>query len=184
MKSKKGILSIIILSIILIMFPTNAFAWLGKEIYYACNPINMHISGLMKIIAVIIAITYITIALGHMRHSTEEKNKKNKNHLKWMLIVIIQVTILLLGSLWVKQVGIEPYWYPSGERYQFNEIDGYISNGIRITALVSIIVYIITSIIYFFKSKKENNEKIINLAKWQMITIMIVTVLLVIATKW
>ena len=166
------------------MLPTEVFAWLDKDIYYACNKVNICISDIMKIIAVIIGISYITLALAYIKHSKQEKKQKTTNLLKWLLLVIIQIAILLVGALWVTKVGMEPYWHPSGERYQFNEIDGYISNGIRITSLISIIVYTISSIIYFVKSKQENDKKIINLAKWQMITIIIVAMLLLLATNW
>ena len=79
---------------------------------------------------------------------------------KWSIITIIQIVILLLGALGVYKIGIELYWNHTGERFQINEIDGYISNFIRIIVLVAIIVYIIIAIIYFFKSKKRKIEKL------------------------
>ena len=95
----------------------------------------------------------------------------------------MQIIILLVGAFWVKEIGIETYW-TSGERYQFNEIDGYISNAIRISALFLIIFYTLKSIVYWVQSEKEEDKKIINIAKWQMITIVIIGGLLILATNW
>lgn len=184
MKTTKIILAIIIISTIIMMFPTEVFAWLPYSTYDACNKINIYISLILIIVAIITFITYISVSIVYMIHSKKEKNQKNKNVVKWLIITIIQIAVLLIGALGVRKIGMELYWYPSGERYRFNEIDDYISNGIRIAALVLIIAYIITAIMYFFKSKQETDKKIINLAKWQMMTIVIVAGLLTLATNW
>ena len=78
-----------------------------------------------------------------------------KNILTWLIIAIVEVTFCLGGVIWVQEIGMETYW-SSGERYQFNEIDGYISNGLRIMALIAIIAFIIRAIVYFAKSKEDN----------------------------
>ena len=180
---KKVILSIII-NIILMMLPIKALAWLPYNVYDACNKVNLCISVMLIIVAVIIAITYITSAILYMKKSQKGKSEKIKNVRKWLIITIIQIAVLILGAFGVKKIGMEWYWHPTGERYQFNEIDGYISNSIRIVALMTIIVYIITASIYFFRSKKEEGRKIINLTKWQIITATIVASLLLLATNW
>ena len=183
MKIKKVVLSIII-SITLIMIQTQVFAWLPYDVYDACNKVNICISVVLIIIAIIIFITYITSSIAYIRRSNKEKEQKIKKVRKWLIITIIQIAILILGALGVWKIGIEWYWNHTGERYQFHEIDGYISNSIRIVALASIIAYIIAAIIYFFKSKQETDKKIIKLAKWQMITAVIVVSLLILATNW
>ena len=182
--NKKIFTIIIILSSILSLLPTKVFAWLPYSTYEACNKINIFTSIILMILAGIVFITYIISAILYTRQSKQENLLKRKNLLKWLIIVIIQILILLLGAFGVRKVGMEWYWHPSGERYQFNEIDVYISNGIRLFALILIVVYIINSIIYFRKSKKETDEKLIILAKWQMITITIVAILLMFATNW
>ena len=78
---------------------------------------------------------------------------------------------------------METYW-SNGTRYQFNEIDGYISYGIRALALIFIIAYIITSIVYFAKSKNQKIQKIENIVKWQVITFAVVAGLLILARRW
>lgn len=182
MKIKKVI--IIIISIFLMCIPTKAFAWLQYDTYNACNKVNICISLLLILVAIIICIAYISISISYIRHSKKEKSQKVKDLLKWLVITIIQISVLIFGALGVGKIGMEWYWYPSGERFQFNEIDGYISNSIRIIAFISIIAYIVTAIIYFFKSKKENDKKLINLVKWQIITIALVFALLLLATNW
>ena len=184
MKLKKYILLIIFISIILFIIPTQSLAWLVKDIVYACNKINLCIAWILRIVGIIIAIAYISLSIGYLKYSKKEKKQKIKNILNWLIITVLQIAILFIGAFAVTEIGMEEYWYPTWERFQFSEIDGYISNGIRITALISIVAYIITSIIYFFKSKKENNQKIINIAKWQLITATLVAGLLVLATNW
>jgi len=78
---------------------------------------------------------------------------------------------------------METYW-SSGERYQFREIDGFISGGIRIVAFISIIAYVITSMVYFIKSKQDNIKKVENVVRGQLITSTIVAGLLVFARNW
>jgi len=183
MKLKKGLIIAIIISITLMFIPTEVFAWLAKDTYEACNIINMCISGLMRMTVFIITISFITLSIRHIRYSEKETKQKAKNILIWLVITIIQITILLLGATWVTQVGMETYW-STGERYQFHEIDGYISYAIRIVAMFLIVFYIIKSFVYWVQSEKEDIQKIINLAKWQMITATVVVILLILATNW
>lgn len=80
-------------------------------------------------------------------------------------------------------MGMETY-LSSGERYQFNEIDGYISNGLRIMALIAIIAFIIRVIVYFAKSKEDKLIKMEKVIKWQVIMASVIAMLLIFATKW
>ena len=121
--------------------------------------------------------------IGDIIYYVRRKNQKIKNVLTWLIIVIIEICFLYAGALWVKEIGMETYW-TSGERYQFNETDGYITNGIRIIALISTVAYIVTSVIYFIKNKKENVLKVENLIRWQVITSAFVAGLLILATRW
>lgn len=180
MKIKK----IILIIIILMMIPAKVFAWLPYTTYEACNKINIYLSLFLQAVAILIALSYITFAISYIRYSKKTRKEKFKNIYKWFIIVLLQILILQMESFCIQKVGMELYWHPSGERYQFKEIDGYISNGIRITAFVPIIAYIITAISYFIKSKKEKEEKIKKLIKWQVITATVVAVLLILARNW
>ena len=144
-----------IICAILMCIPSQIFAWLQYSTYEKCNPINEGISWLLKAVAFIISISYITGAIQHIKHSEQPSKQKTKNILTWLVIAIVEVTFCLGGVIWVQEIGMETYW-SSGERYQFNEIDGYISNGLRIMALIAIIAFIIRAIVYFAKSKEDN----------------------------
>lgn len=177
MKLKKVLTIIAIISIILISNSIQVYGWTQRT-YEACNIINTCISGTIKLIAFIVAISYITVAIRYMRDAKEEKKQKLKNLLIWLIITIIQVTVLLLGAAWVTNAGIETYTYPTGERYGTYKLSEIISNAVRIIAFVSIMFYIIKSIAYFATSEEKNKEKITNLVKWQIITAIIVAILL------
>lgn len=181
MKIKKTI--ILIISIILISITTHAFGWLQYSTYEACNIVNYGISWLLRTIAFIIIISYFTGAIQYIKRSNQDKKQKIKNLLTWLIICIVQVTFLLAGSAWVTEIGMETYW-SSGERYQFNENDVYISNSIRIVAFIAILIYIITTLIYVAKSKQEKIKKAENLIKWQVVISAIVAGLLVFAKNW
>ena len=182
MKSKK-ILIPIITTLLLISIPTGAFAWLQLSTYEACNVINSLISGLLKIIAFIFTIICITGSIQYIKYSKREKKEKIKDVLTASLIILTQVMFLFSASVWVTEIGMEIYW-SNGQRYQINAIDGYISNGIRMIALISIIAYIITSIIYLVKSKTEEMQKLENVVKWELIISIIVVLLLILAKRW
>lgn len=184
MKNKKAIISGLIISIILMLFPLKIFAWTPYDVYDKCNIVNLLISILLIIVAISILVTYIMMTKRYIKNSKEEKQQKTKTAKKWLIITIIQIIILLFGAFAVREIGMEWYWNHTGERFQINEIDGYISNAIRIVALIFIIMYIVTSIIYFKKSQKENTIKIINLVKWQIVIIAIVASLLTLARNW
>jgi len=181
MKIKK-ILSLII-SIILIYIPSQSFAWLQYSIYEKSNIINESISFIMKLLAFAIGISYITLGIQYLKHSEQEKKQKIKNALIWVMVIIVEIIFLVSGSLWVKEIGMETYW-TSGERYQFNEIDGYISNGIRVIAFILMMAYILIATIYYKKSKHEKILKAEKIIKWQVITFAVVAGLLILATRW
>lgn len=181
MKIKK--LIIFIISIILIYIPTQSFAWLEYSTYEKTNIITAIIAFIMKILAFIIGISYVTISMQYLKHSNQDKWKKIKNILVWLVIVVVEIVFFIGGALLVNNIGIETYW-TSGERFQFNKIDGYISNGIRIVALVLMIMYLLISSIYFIKSKKEKINKTSNIIKWQVIISAIIAGLLILATRW
>ena len=178
----KGKLAILI-SIILICIPTQIFAWLQYSTYEACNVINEGISLLLKTIAFTIIIIYITGVIKYIKSSKESKKEKIKNIITWLVIAIVEITFCLGGAIWVKEIGMETYW-SNGERYQFNEIDGYISNGIRLIGLFLIIVYLIKSIVYFVTEKEENIKKVEKIVRWQIIMTAVVVILLNLATRW
>ena len=182
MKSKK-ILVPILTTLLLISIPTKIFGWLQLSTYESCNMINSLISGLLKIIAFIFTIICITGSIQYIKHSKREKKEKIKDVLTASLIILTQVMFLFSASVWVTEMGMELYW-SNGQRYQINAIDGYKSYGIRILALILIIVYIIVAINYIAKSKQENIRKTENVIRWQMITFAIVAGLLVLAMNW
>ena len=174
---------IIMLSTLLISIPSQIFAWLQYSTYEACNTINIGISWLFKTVAFIILISYITGSIQYIKHSDKPGKQKIKNILTWLIVTIVEVAFCLGGAIWVEEMGMETYW-SSGERFQFNEIDGYISNGLRIMALIAIIAFIIRAIVYFAKSKEDNLIKIEKMIKWQVIMASVVAILLIIATRW
>ena len=174
---------IIMLSTLLISIPSQIFAWLQYSTYEACNTINIGISWFLKAVAFIIAISYITGSIQHIKHSEQSSKQKIKNILTWLIIAIVEVTFCLGGAIWVEEIGMETYW-SSGERYQFNEIDGYLSNSLRIIALIAIIAFIIRAIVYFAKSKEDKLIKIEKMIKWQVIMSSVVAILLILATRW
>ena len=182
MKIKKKQL-IMIISTFLICIPTQIFAWLQYGTYEACNTINEGISLFLKAVACIIVISYITGAIQHIKHSTKSGMQKAKNVLTWLIASIVEVAFCLGGAIWVKEIGMETYW-TSGERFQFKPIDGYISNGLRIMALISIIAFIIRAIVYYAKSKEDNLIKMEKMIKWQIIMASVVAILLILATRW
>ena len=182
MKIKKKQL-IMVISMLLICIPSQIFAWLQYSTYEACNTINLGISWFLKSVAFIIIISYITGAIQHIKHSEQSSKQKMKNILTWLIVAIVEVTFCLGGAIWVEEMGVETYW-SSGERYQFNEIDGDISNGLRIMALIAIIAFIIRVIVYFAKSKEDNLIKIEKLIKRQVIIATVVAILLILATRW
>lgn len=182
MKIKKIMLLILII-IILIYIPSQSFAWLQYSIYEKSNIINESISWIMKIIAFIIGISYITLGIQYLKRSKDEKSQKIKNALTWLMVITIEIIFLISGAVWVKEIGMETYW-TSGERFQFNQIDGYISNGIRGVGLVLLIAFILISAIYLKKSKQEKVLKIDKIVKWQVITSVVVAGLLILATRW
>ena len=103
----------------------------------------------MKLVAFMVAISYITIAIRHIRFSEQEIKQKTKNLRIWLIITIMQIAILLFGASWVIEVGMETYTYPIEEVYQSFDINTLITNSIIITAFVSIVFYIIKAITYF-----------------------------------
>lgn len=182
MKTNKKQL-IMMLSTILICIPSQIFAWLQYSTYVKCNVINAGISWFLKAVAFIIAISYITGATQYIKHSNKSSKQKIKNILTWLIIAIVEIVFCLGGAIWVEEIGMETYW-SSGERIQFNEIDGYISNGVRIIALIAIIAFIIRAIVYFAKSKENNLIKIEKIIKWQIIMSSVDAILLIFATRW
>jgi len=179
----KTIPIIMILSVIIICVPTHIFAWLQDSTYEACNIINSGISWLLKTISFIIVINYIIGTIRYIKSSKVRKNQKIRNLLTWLTITIVQVSFLLAGALWVTEIGMETYW-ATGKRVQTNEMAGYITYVIRGVALILIIMYIITAIIYIAKSKQKKIRKIENVIRGQMITFGIVAGLLVFAMNW
>lgn len=182
MKSKK-ILVPILTTLLLISIPTKIFGWIQLSTYESCNMINSLISGLLKIIALIFTVICITGSIQYIKYSKQEKKQKIKDVLTAGLIILTQVMFLFSASVWVTEIGMETYW-SNGQRYQFNVIDGYISNGIRIIALISIIAYIITSVIYLVKSKRDEIQKLEDVIKWELIITVIVVLLLILAKRW
>jgi len=183
MKTKKVL--IFIVSIILMSIPITSLAWLPPgSTYIAPNKINLGISAILSMTAFVVCISYITMAMGYLRVSDDEGKQKAKNIFMWLIITIMQVTILVIGAYWVKEIGMEKYLFPSRERYQTSALSGYISSGLRLTALASILIYIIKGIRYYFKSEEETKNKVIKLAKWQLALDTIVVILLICAKNF
>ena len=179
MKTKNVL--ILIIGIILICIPTQVFAWLPHETIERCNPINFFISALMRMMAFIVAIGYITGALGYLRYSKKGGKQKAKNVLLWLVIAILQIAILLFGAAGVYKVGMEEYWIDSGRINQVSEVRGFFSSLMRVTALTTLLTYLINGILYFAKSKDEIYVKIKKMLKWQVIVAIVLTITLTIA---
>ena len=179
MKTKNVL--ILIIGIILICIPTQVFAWLAHETIERCNPINFFISALMRVMAFVVAIGYITGAIGYVRYSKKERKQKAKKVLLWLVMVILQIAILLFGAFCIYKVGMEEYWVDTGKINQVNEVRGFFSSLMRITAVTSLITYLISGIIYIAKSKDEIYVKIKKMLKWQVIVAIVLTITLTIA---
>ena len=171
---------IMIFSIILICMPTQIFAWTENTTYEACNIINSGISWLLKTMTFIIVISYMTGVIQYIKNSQIERKQKIKNIITWLIILIVEVSFLLSSALWVTQIGMETYW-STGERVQLSAGNGCITYYTRIFALILIIIYIITAIIYIAKSKQEKLRKAENVIRWQIITSAIVAGILIYA---
>ena len=185
MKTKKVIVLIASIAIILSLGTTQVMGWVAKDTTFeACNGINAIISNIMKIIAFIIGVSYITVADIYRRYSKDEKEKKKSNISKWFAITLTQILVLACGAIWVKEVGMETYWYATGLRVQVSDMSGYVASIMRIVALILIIFYAVLSSIYYFKSQKESDEKLRNIIKYQIYTSVIVVVLLLCARAW
>ena len=182
MKIKK-IPLIMIFTTFVICLPTKIFSWLQNSTYEACNIVNSGISLLLKTIAFLVAISYLVGTIKYFKTSKIGKKQKLRNNLTWLIITIIQISFLLAGAIWVTEMGMEKYW-STGERVQFSEIDGYISYGIRILALILIIAYIIIAINYTAKTKQEKIRKTENVIRGEIITFTIVAGLLILAMNW
>ena len=185
MKTKKVVVLIATVAIILALGSTQVMGWVAAETTYeACNGINIIISNVMKIIAFIIGISYITVADIYRRYSKDEEDKKKKNIKKWFGITLTQILVLACSAIWIKAVGMETYWYATGLRVQPSIMSGHVATLMRILALVLIIFYVVLSVIYYFRSQKDSDEKSRNVIKYQIYTSVIVVVLLLCARAW
>lgn len=185
MKTKKVLLVVAIMGIILMLNPAEVFGWLvNNQTYEAYNGINIFISNVIKIIALIVAISYISVADMYFRHSKDDKEQKKKNILKWLGLTLAQILALACLAIWIRKVGLETYFVATGERVQPSILSGYVSIILRVSSLIVILFYIISSIIYYFKSQKESEEKLTNIVKYQIITSIIIVVLLLCARIW
>ena len=135
----------------------------------------------MRMIVFAIVIGYITGALGYLRYSKKDGKQKAKNLLLWLIIVILQIAILLFGASGVYKVGIEEYWIHTGKINKVNEVRGFFSSFMRVTALTTFLTYLINGIIYFVKSKEETYVKIKKILKWQLLVAIVLTTTLTIA---
>ena len=173
MKIKKLIL-IVMISLILISIPGQIWAWgaVARSTYEVCNMINICIAGTLRIVAFAVGIIYISAIIKHKASSKEEMSKKIS---KSIIPIIIQIVVLLVAAILVTQVGLETRIY--GEKYQVFDF----SDIFRIIAFVSIVFCIIKAIIHYVSSEGENKQKIITIAKLEVITSIIVTILLIFA---
>ena len=185
MKTKKVLVSIAILGVILMLMPLETFAWLAVDsTYEKCNVLNVVISNAMKIIALIVGISYIVVSDMYMRYSKDPKEEKTTNVKKWLLITISQIVVLACGAIWVKIVGVETFWLATGDRVQPSLWSGYASIAMRIFSLILMLFYIVLAIIYYFKSEQKSNEKLKKIIEYQVITSIIIVVLLLCARIW
>jgi len=167
MKLKKELILTLIISIILINIPAKIFAWVTeiKSTYEVCNIINVCIAGTLRIVALVVGIMYIASLL---------KTKKSQKR-ESLILIIIQIAVLLLVAFFVTQIGMETRIL--GEKYQAFDF----SDIFRIIAFVTIIFCIIKVIIQYASSEEGNKQKIITIAKWEVITAIIVAILLILA---
>ena len=103
MKLKKSLSSIII-GMSLTLNPTIVLGWLQQRYQY--NIINIRISYLLRFIAIIASLAYILVAILYMVNSQQEKSKKIKNIIIWLIITIIAVALLSYGAQLVFEAGI------------------------------------------------------------------------------
>lgn len=174
MKSKKQLILIAIISVILISIPTKIFAWVTEiqTTYEVCNMINTCIAGTLRTVALAIAIIYVVSLLKTKKSSKQEEKQKI---LKSLILIIIQIVMLLLAAFFVAQIGMETRIY--GEEYQVFEFPDII----RIIAFVAIIFCIIKAIIYYVSPEEENKQKIKAIAQLEVITSAIAAILLIFA---
>ena len=180
MNLKKSLI-LLIISIILISIPAEILAWTTSQkiTYEICNIVNVCIAGTLRISALVLAIIYIIGTIKYAKNS-KEKPKQKMNKIKAVTIItIIEIILLLFGALGVIEVGMETY--VKGESYNAFGAERLIPNALRIIAFVAIVFYIIKSIIYFVTEKEDSMQKIKTLIKWEVITAIITTVLLIIA---
>lgn len=179
----KKLMSFIIISLMLISIPTVIFAWTTKAVvtYEVCNMINVCISGTLRSAAFIIAIIYIVGMSKYIKNSKENPKQKMRKIKLSTIITIIEIALLLLGASWVIEIGMETY--AKGEVYEVFSTESLIPNLLRIMAFVAIFFYIIKSVIYFMSTEGDSIQKIKHLIKWEVITVIIAVVLLIVAQK-
>jgi len=176
MKLKQLILVIMFFSVILIFSPTIVFAIMPS---YRYNIINMLISNVLIITAPIVSIIFVIWSIRYAIKSKENRKKKTKKIIKLLLRISIIVILLSVAAVGVAKLGTTYGDSPMSTTItQYNEKSLFISQVMRVIALVVIISDIIFSIIYFIKSKKEVEQKINFITKCMIIIAIVTGILL------
>lgn len=111
MKTKKVILFIVFVAIMLILNSTSVLAFrapIATEIY---NRTSLIISIIMKLIIFIVFISYVVFFIISMIKSKKDKNEKIKKLIKWLIIAVIIILILWFSSETVKKIGMTIKYY-------------------------------------------------------------------------
>lgn len=111
MKTKRVILFIVFVTILLVLNSTNVLAIrapIATEVY---NHTSLIISIIMRLIIFIIFISYVAFFIISMIKSKNDKNEKIKKLIKWLIIAVIIILILWFGSETVKKIGITIKYY-------------------------------------------------------------------------
>lgn len=102
MKFNKKILLSVGICLILIFNSAKVFAMVPA---YSYNTVNVIISYSMKAASIIISLAYIIFSIVYLKKSNEEKSKKNKKIIVWLIVTIIAAIGLWFGSNLVYEAG-------------------------------------------------------------------------------
>ncbi len=102
MKFNKKLLFSVGICLILIFSSAKVFAMVPA---YSYNTVNVIIAYSMKAASIIISLAYIIFSIVYLKKSNEEKSKKNKKMLVWLIITIIVALGLWFGANFVYEAG-------------------------------------------------------------------------------
>ena len=102
MKFNKKLLLSVGICLILIFSSAKVFAMFPA---YSYNTVNVIIAYSMKAASIIISLAYIIFSIVYLKKSDEEKSKKNKKMIVWLIITIIVALGLWFGANFVYEAG-------------------------------------------------------------------------------